>query len=225
MDISDIHIVGQWRATCNLSTIWQRWGHAARDRMLQGTIILFAEKDYFDEVREEKHQRQEARKRKAKKKLTAHMLPPASKRRACTSSNGLPVMPHPATCLEDAAEAGGHLDVESSREESESDGGEHNVVMATEDVADSGGNGAGEVSSPSKKELQEMMRPKADRKPLRARKKRKELDPAMDFLINAHLRPGFHCCRKVFDLHFDNNAIGEKFPPHYIIVIIPYNRC
>ncbi|KIK74314.1 hypothetical protein PAXRUDRAFT_20000 [Paxillus rubicundulus Ve08.2h10] len=29
MDVSDIVIVGQWRATCNLSTIWQRWGRAA----------------------------------------------------------------------------------------------------------------------------------------------------------------------------------------------------
>ncbi|KAG2341215.1 hypothetical protein BDR05DRAFT_888587 [Suillus weaverae] len=34
-------------------------------------------------------------------------------------------------------------------------------------------------------------------------KKQRELDPAMDWLINAHLR-GIGCCRKVFDLHFDN---------------------
>ena len=62
MDISNIRIVAQWKATCSLSTIWQRWGHAARDRGLQGIVILFAEKEYFDDVREEKRQRQEARK-------------------------------------------------------------------------------------------------------------------------------------------------------------------
>ncbi|KAF9219928.1 hypothetical protein BS17DRAFT_656701, partial [Gyrodon lividus] len=48
MDISDIHLVGQWKAMCNLSTIWQRWGCATCNHMLQGTVILFAEKDYFD---------------------------------------------------------------------------------------------------------------------------------------------------------------------------------
>ncbi|KIJ10932.1 hypothetical protein PAXINDRAFT_85280 [Paxillus involutus ATCC 200175] len=50
MDVSNIVIVGQWRATCNLSTIWQRWGRAARDRGLPGHVVLFAEKDYFDDV-------------------------------------------------------------------------------------------------------------------------------------------------------------------------------
>ncbi|KAG1846518.1 hypothetical protein C8R48DRAFT_565906, partial [Suillus tomentosus] len=48
MDVPDILLVIQWRATCKLSTLWQQWEHAARDRQLQGTAILFAEKEHFD---------------------------------------------------------------------------------------------------------------------------------------------------------------------------------
>ncbi|KAG2030606.1 hypothetical protein BDR03DRAFT_821755, partial [Suillus americanus] len=48
MDVPDVLLVIQWKATCKLSTLWQRWGRAVRDRELQGTAILFAEKDYFD---------------------------------------------------------------------------------------------------------------------------------------------------------------------------------
>ncbi|KAG1880052.1 P-loop containing nucleoside triphosphate hydrolase protein, partial [Suillus subluteus] len=64
MDVPDILLVIQWRATCKLATLWQRWGRAVRDRGLQGTAILFAEKEYFDDVQEEKRQRQETKKRK-----------------------------------------------------------------------------------------------------------------------------------------------------------------
>ncbi|KIJ18400.1 hypothetical protein PAXINDRAFT_61783, partial [Paxillus involutus ATCC 200175] len=70
MDIPDIILVIQWKATCKLSTLWQRWRQAARDQQLQGTAILLAEKEHFDDTREEKRHRQEARKRKAKVKVT-----------------------------------------------------------------------------------------------------------------------------------------------------------
>lgn len=70
MDISDIRLVIQWRASCTLPTLWQRWGRAARDQVLQGTAILFAEKEHFDDVREIKHQCQEERKRKATRSQT-----------------------------------------------------------------------------------------------------------------------------------------------------------
>lgn len=48
MDLSDIHVVVQWRATCTISTLWQRFGRAGRDREIDATAILLAEKEYFD---------------------------------------------------------------------------------------------------------------------------------------------------------------------------------
>ncbi|KIK34578.1 hypothetical protein CY34DRAFT_26821 [Suillus luteus UH-Slu-Lm8-n1] len=68
MNIPDITMVIQWRATCKLSTLWQRWGHAARDWQLQGTAVLFAEEEYFNDVQQERHERQDMRKRKADNK-------------------------------------------------------------------------------------------------------------------------------------------------------------
>ncbi|KAF8546025.1 hypothetical protein OG21DRAFT_1395219, partial [Imleria badia] len=48
MDMPDIAIVIQWRVTCQLIQLWQRWGRTARAREQTGTAILFAEKDLFD---------------------------------------------------------------------------------------------------------------------------------------------------------------------------------
>ncbi|KAG1883644.1 P-loop containing nucleoside triphosphate hydrolase protein [Suillus subluteus] len=66
MDIPDILLVIQWRATCKLATLWQQWGRAVRDRGgKESTAILFAEKEYFDDMQEEKCQWQETKKWKA----------------------------------------------------------------------------------------------------------------------------------------------------------------
>ncbi|KIK72348.1 hypothetical protein PAXRUDRAFT_180843, partial [Paxillus rubicundulus Ve08.2h10] len=52
MDVSDIKLIIQWCATCKLATLWQRFGHAVQNKELTGTVILFAEKDFFDDERE-----------------------------------------------------------------------------------------------------------------------------------------------------------------------------
>ncbi|KAG2072889.1 hypothetical protein BDR04DRAFT_1012343 [Suillus decipiens] len=59
-------------------------------------------------------------------------------------------------------------------------------------------------------------------------KKQRELDPAMDWLINAHLQ-GIGCCHKVFDLHFDNvsaldwreEKMAENYGHSHLIDISP----
>ncbi|KAI6125678.1 hypothetical protein EDD16DRAFT_1474111, partial [Pisolithus croceorrhizus] len=63
MDVPDITIVVQWRATCGLSTLWQRWGHVGRAHRESGMAVLFAEKDLFDDMKEEKRFQQQARKK------------------------------------------------------------------------------------------------------------------------------------------------------------------
>ncbi|KAG1724447.1 uncharacterized protein EDB91DRAFT_1024821, partial [Suillus paluster] len=62
MDVPDMTLVIQWRASCKLSALWQQFGRAARDCTLQGTALLFAEKEYFDNVREDKCKHQEHKK-------------------------------------------------------------------------------------------------------------------------------------------------------------------
>ncbi|KAH9914882.1 P-loop containing nucleoside triphosphate hydrolase protein [Epithele typhae] len=48
IDISDIPIVVQFRATCDLDTLWQRFGRGARDLALFAVAILLVERKYFD---------------------------------------------------------------------------------------------------------------------------------------------------------------------------------
>jgi len=42
------------------------------------------------------------------------------------------------------------------------------------------------------------------------KRRKRELEPAMDYLINAENRVGIGCRRKVFDVCFENDAAGEK---------------
>ncbi|KAN0088933.1 P-loop containing nucleoside triphosphate hydrolase protein [Tylopilus felleus] len=129
MDVSDIELVVQWRATCKLSTLWQRFGHTVRNKELSGTAILFAEKDYVDDEQAAKEARREQRKRKAK-----------------------------ISWVDAMAEA---------------------------------------LKSKQQTERRE-------------KRRRKDVDVGMDYLINAETRMGLLCRRKVFDVYFDNAESGER---------------
>lgn len=43
------------------------------------------------------------------------------------------------------------------------------------------------------------------------KRRKRELDPGLDVLINAETREGIMCRRRVFDIRFDNAAAGRKF--------------
>ncbi|KAF8548113.1 hypothetical protein OG21DRAFT_1479305 [Imleria badia] len=64
MYVPDILLVVQWRATCTVAALWERFGHAVRDNGLAGTALLFAEKEYFDDEKAAKAARK-ARARRA----------------------------------------------------------------------------------------------------------------------------------------------------------------
>jgi ATP-dependent DNA helicase RecQ len=64
MDLPDIKLVVQWKATCELSMLWQRFGRAARGTGQGATAILLVEKKDTDEERVKKADRAAKRKRK-----------------------------------------------------------------------------------------------------------------------------------------------------------------
>ncbi|KAF9220080.1 hypothetical protein BS17DRAFT_682785, partial [Gyrodon lividus] len=49
MDVPDIVLILQWRATYKLATLWQHFGHAAQNKEITGTVLLLMEKDHFDD--------------------------------------------------------------------------------------------------------------------------------------------------------------------------------
>lgn len=64
----DIGYVFQWRVTCGLNTMWQRFGRAARGPGTEAVAVLFAESKYFDDSKEKAAKAAEARALKAKQK-------------------------------------------------------------------------------------------------------------------------------------------------------------
>jgi superfamily II DNA/RNA helicase len=49
MDLPDVEIVVQWKATCDLCTLWQHFGRVARGQGKEGVAILLVEKKDTDE--------------------------------------------------------------------------------------------------------------------------------------------------------------------------------
>ncbi|KAI0674174.1 P-loop containing nucleoside triphosphate hydrolase protein [Trametes maxima] len=75
VDIEDVELVVQWKVTCDLDSLWQRFGRAARGPGREAVAVLLAEPKYFDEERAAAEKRAEARAEKRKegelKKATA----------------------------------------------------------------------------------------------------------------------------------------------------------
>lgn len=65
MDLPYVHAAVQWRATCDMCDLWQRFGRVARETGNEGTGILFYEKAHLDDSRDRKKTNAEAKKRKA----------------------------------------------------------------------------------------------------------------------------------------------------------------
>ncbi|KAJ3555330.1 hypothetical protein NM688_g2638 [Phlebia brevispora] len=68
VDMRDIEIVVQWRTTCTLDALWQRFGRAARDPSLEAIVVLFVEARYFDDAKAIAAERTVEKKRKEARK-------------------------------------------------------------------------------------------------------------------------------------------------------------
>jgi superfamily II DNA/RNA helicase len=68
MDVPNVELVVQWKATCTLSTLWQRFGRGGQNPALEATAVFLVEKEHFDEIRKKK---EETKKRKAAKAATS----------------------------------------------------------------------------------------------------------------------------------------------------------
>ncbi|KAH9847346.1 P-loop containing nucleoside triphosphate hydrolase protein [Lenzites betulinus] len=85
VDIPSIEIVVQWKATCDLDALWQRFGRAARGSGMEGLAVLLVEPKYFDDEKASAmaraQKRRDADARKASQKE-------ASKRKRADTTTG-----------------------------------------------------------------------------------------------------------------------------------------
>ncbi|KAG1736671.1 P-loop containing nucleoside triphosphate hydrolase protein [Suillus paluster] len=178
MDVPDIMLIIQWRASCKLSTLWQWFGRAVRDQSLLGTALLFAEKEHFDDERQAKLARKKAW--EATRKRKGDNLPTStSKRRAVNPSN---------------SQAGDSraLQTISNGNGNESDESDEDVIPPI----DAGLQGLKDLAKDAGEPVQKY----------NGKRQKPSLDPSMDYLINAEKCTGLMCRRKVFDISFDNDT-------------------
>ncbi|KIK76826.1 hypothetical protein PAXRUDRAFT_17914 [Paxillus rubicundulus Ve08.2h10] len=202
MDVSDIKLIIQWRATCKLATLWQRFGRAVQNKELTRTVILFAEKDFFDDECEAKNtrkrQRESTRKRKASKKLTQ---PPATKRLRLTVPS------------ESSTSNGGNAGPEGGDSDSEESDEEYLGNYSAPRTLDNNGRPSHlpQDSNTRLADLKDTLVEAARARNLKQmghpeKQCKRELDPVMDYLINTEKRAGLMCRRKVFDVCFENDT-------------------
>ncbi|KAJ7721901.1 P-loop containing nucleoside triphosphate hydrolase protein [Mycena metata] len=93
IDLPNITLVIQWRASCDMCTLWQRFGRGARDPSCEAIALFLVEPMYFDQTKEEKAARKAkkdqaaaSRKRKAANAPTSQT--PAKRPRSDQSESG-----------------------------------------------------------------------------------------------------------------------------------------
>lgn len=216
MDIADIRLIIQWRATCRLETLWQRFGCAVRNRELTGKAVLFAEKDHFDDERILKAARKVkndlARTRKAEQGLSGGR---PHKRTVILGADGSWTAVNPVPERDD-----GGNDDDRSRAEGEANDKDKDPSMNSLECTIAAATAEGSV----KQVVAMAAIPGLVGIPVNAsrqkggpeRRLRRVLDPGVDCFINADHRADLKCRHKVFDTYFNNTLAGGNFflPSH-----------
>lgn len=203
----DIQLIGQWRATCSLATLWQCFGRAARDMSLVGVAILFCECEYFDQYRKEKEIKKNQRAAQKKRKAMNILVSATSKRhcnkRNCSGSNVGDTLPAGSNNL--------------GREESEqvSDSSDDEIEFArmplVTGIANERNLHIGDDDWVWAEIRARKVKGVCGQERKRVNQQEAGLEPAMDWFINADVRPGVGCRRKVVNVFFENDAAGETF--------------
>ncbi|KAG1888767.1 hypothetical protein F4604DRAFT_1569558, partial [Suillus subluteus] len=149
------------------------------DRSLQGTALLFAEKEHFDDERQAKATRKKMREMNWKRKGDSLPITSVLKRCAVNTSNSQVATSY----AQPTASIGDHGDGSDGSDEDATppmDGG----LQGLKDLV------KGDVEVPK----------------YTGKQQKSSLDVAMVYLINAEKHDSLMCRRKVFDVSFDNNA-------------------
>jgi hypothetical protein len=212
MDIPDIQLVVQYKATCNLCTLWQRFGRGARGPEWDATAILLVEKKNTEEDRLLKAKRAAERKGKnkegirtgKKRKPTDNLPLPPSKRPALAEIRTRPVNQDLGMMtVEPSASAPMEVD-----EAAPVPGNSNNVGPTTQETL------AREAEWLNECRLDYQKGREKHATNLHVQKKGQEKDmvagpgtPMYDF-INAYLH--VRCLRKVINLYFGNDTDRRK---------------
>ena len=211
MDLPDITLIIQWKATCDLCTLWQRFGRAVRDMRLEGKALFLVEPKYFDTTKKTRADAAKERKRKAAQREAGN---PHPAKRARTTKGSKPTKQAPEgpvvqPILQEGQAEGSMADVE---EESECTSAETNQAMS--DTQTRLPEGSTAIPDDTSRAAFEALRrvayaevPKTERK--RTKWKVDEIEPALDDMINAASRQDIRCFRLPVIVNFAQRKSGR----------------
>ncbi|KAJ7677684.1 P-loop containing nucleoside triphosphate hydrolase protein [Mycena polygramma] len=188
LDLSDILLIIQWRSTCDMCTLWQRLGRAARALHLTATGLFLVEPKRFDEnlAKAEARAAKRAELSKKRKLAAAEAEHPPSKRAAVTAAVE-PDVPISAPVIRAAPDApvDDHT-VDDTAADTDADADTDTVVDAVLPVPD----GSRADYSAERRAVYEAVTPSYE--PTWKKKTKKKgtdrLEPALDDFINAATR-------------------------------------
>ena len=183
MDIPNIKIVIQWRATPSLSALWQWFGRCARDPTLEGTAIIFTEKEYFNVLPIET--------KKRKHNISSIKIEPGTSSSAKQAKLGHSMNLSAPNREHEASDDEG--DTEGDDEEREDDGDDEDE-KDDKDGDEDDGKAKGKRTKRAKH--------------LRKKSKKEKIEPAVFTLLNAHTW-GANCCCQPFSDLFENTKASE----------------
>lgn len=179
VDIPDIDLVVQWRATCNIATLWQRFGRAARDPELEGKALFLVEPKYFDDEKAKKEARRDKRAANLRKRKASQPTGTTSSKRRRVEGGAVihstsTRVPVPAAADREPSESGSDSD-----EDDDDLYAERRRLYQQETVP----------TTASRRDKQQ---------------KAKEMEPAMNDMINPG-SAGLDCRRKPINICFEND--------------------
>ncbi|KAK7692968.1 hypothetical protein QCA50_004609 [Cerrena zonata] len=218
LDLSDIEIVGQWKAKLTLCTLWQRFGRAARGMNRTAIAIFFIEKKYLDEERAKSTARAEKAKETSAKRKAEKQIGPPSKRLALSSPN--PSTSSNVTYQPSSSANGLHVARPSNPHSEPLPPSSNHQQECNPEVP-----GHSDHHHPSTTDA-ESTRIEVEKRRQRYHEQEKIVKPAhqrtaavkqqvvvfggpIDELINAGTRDGLGCRRKVINVYFENDKTDD----------------
>ncbi|PSR77788.1 hypothetical protein PHLCEN_2v7711 [Hermanssonia centrifuga] len=191
MDLPDIMLIVQYRVTCNLCSLWQRFGRGSRDRDLEATAILLAEAKHFDGGCKKTEGKAAGIKRKRQNGDTSAGSP--NKRPTITpaAEPNMPTRIFSSNSPNHAVSALGCLNHSIQGP----DASDNEIEMADSELDEAD-------------EARQVLYSTAANIVLKNKRKAAELEPAMEDYINAEGR-GLGCRRKVIKLYFSSDKTSE----------------
>ena len=205
MDLPNITLIIQWKATCDLCTLWQRFGRTVRDLKLEGNALFLVELKYFDKTKETRANAAQERKRKAAEQAAGNMRPAKRARTekgAQTTNPILQGLAPPVACAT-SPEAG--VDGSSAGENQ----GSEDIPAVNENTAAVGLDSESRVLFEASRQAAYAEVPKTERK--RTKRKVEDIEPALDNMINTGSRPEIQCFRLPAIVYFAQRKNSSLF--------------